>query len=194
MTSIKEITLQWAELRPAGGFDLLMVDPPWRFQAWSAAGEGKNPSQHYECQPGEWIERLPLQALAAPNALVWLWAIAPMLPAALRALDAWGFDFKTMGYWTKTTKHGKIAFGTGYILRGAGEPFLIGTRGSPKTSRNVRSALLAQVREHSRKPDEAFAAAERLMPHARRIEIFSREHRPGWTTWGDEAGKFGGVA
>ena len=48
----------------------------------------------------------------------------------------------------------------------------------------------AKVREHSRKPDEAFEAAENLMPDARRIELFSRQLRPGWTVWGDEVGKF----
>jgi len=45
-------------------------------------------------------------------------------------------------------------------------------------------------REHSRKPDEAFAAAEALMPSVRRVELFSRQHRPGWDAWGNEAGKF----
>lgn len=30
-----------------------------------------------------------------------------------------------------------------------------------------------------------------LMPEAQRLELFSREHRQGWTSWGDECGKFG---
>jgi N6-adenosine-specific RNA methylase IME4 len=29
------------------------------------------------------------------------------------------------------------------------------------------------------------------MPNARRLELFSRTDRKGWTAWGDEAGKFG---
>jgi len=32
-----------------------------------------------------------------------------------------------------------------------------------------------------------------LMPHARRLELFSRQERPGWTVWGNEVGKFEGV-
>lgn len=137
---------------------------------------------------------MPVEALAAPDCLLWLWATNPLLPQCLRVLDAWGFTFKTAGHWAKQTVHGKQAFGTGYILRCAGEPFLIGTRGKPKTERSVRSVIMGQVREHSRKPDEAFAAAEALMPKARRCELFSRQPRPGWTTWGDEADKFEGAA
>lgn len=105
-------------------------------------------------------------------------------------LTAWGFAYKTGGHWAKMTKHGKQAFGTGYILRCAGEPFLIGTRGQPKTSRSVRSVIFGPIREHSRKPDEAFTEAEKLMPDARRIEVFSRQRRPGWSNWGNEADKF----
>ena len=44
------------------------------------------------------------------------------------------------------------------------------------------------VRRHSEKPDEAFAAAEGLMPDAQRIELFSRTTRPGWSAWGNQIG------
>jgi N6-adenosine-specific RNA methylase IME4 len=176
----------WADLRPFGGFDLIMVDPPWSFANWSARGEAKNPSAQYECQPLDWIKALPMDALAAENCLLWLWATNPMLPQALEVMAAWGFSFTTSGTWVKRTKHGKIAFGTGYVLRCASEPFLIGRRGDPKCARTVRSVIEGPVRAHSQKPDEAFAAAEKLMPEARRIEVFSRTTRPGWVAWGDQ--------
>ncbi len=105
--------------------------------------------------------------------------------------------------------HGKDAFGTGYLVRSANEPFLIGTRGKPETSRSVRSVVssgivddidaLANIgftieavtREHSRKPDEAFLAAEKLMPCANRLELFSRQERENWSVWGNQTEKFG---
>lgn len=179
---------------PVGGFDLIMADPPWAYENWSAAGEHKNASAKYACQPLDWIKALPVLDLAAENALLWLWGTNPLLPEAIATLGSWGFTFKTAGTWVKTTSGGKLAFGTGYILRSANEPFLIGTRGSPKTARNVRSAIMGLAREHSRKPEEAYQAAEQLMPQARRLELFSRTDRPGWSVWGDEAGKFGGAA
>jgi N6-adenosine-specific RNA methylase IME4 len=188
-----------------------MADPAWRFDLRSGAGEAKAPQAHYECMSLEAISDLPVEAVAAPDCLLWLWAINPMLPAALSVMEAWGFEFKTAGTWVKRTVHGKDAFGTGYVLRSSNEPFLIGTRGRPKTTRATRSTVStndeafarctadwpigsvtieAQVREHSRKPEEAFAAAEALMPDARRLELFSRASRPGWAAWGNEAGKF----
>lgn len=188
------IAVEWSAMRPYGGFDLIMADPPWQFTLFSDKGEKKSAQAKYRCQGLRWIEALPLDALAAENCVLVLWATNPMLPQAIEVMRTWGFTFKTAGHWVKTTTHGKIAFGTGYILRSAGEPFLIGTRGKPVTKRNVRSVISGLRREHSRKPEEAFQAFEALMPEAKRIEVFSRQAREGWAAWGNEAGKFEGAA
>lgn len=177
-------------LRPVGGFDLIMADPPWHYEMRSEKGEAKSPQAHYRTMTIDAIKALPVEALAARDCLLWLWAVGPMLPEALQVMTAWGFQFKTQGEWAKVTKNGKQPIGLGYILCNAGEPFLIATRGAPKTTRGVRNVIFGVAREHSRKPVEAFTAAEKLMPHAQRLELFSREVRQGWTSWGDEVGKF----
>lgn len=184
---------QFHALRPFGGFDMIMADPPWLYQLRSSKGEEKAPQAQYACMTLEEVAALPVSALAADNAVLWLWATNPLLQDAFKIVDAWGFQFKTAGHWVKTTKNGKLNFGTGYILRCAGEPFLIAARGAPKTTKSTRSVIMGRIREHSRKPEEAFAAAEQLMPDARRIEIFSRQKRPGWSNWGNEAEKFGSL-
>lgn len=171
-------------------YDFIMVDYAWGQSFYSEKGTKKAPQKHYRVMPLEVGVTLPVQDLAAPNTVLWLWAINPMLDKAFVLMSSWGFEFKTAGTWLKRTKHGKIHFGTGYILRGSNEPFLIGTRGSPKTANNVRGGFEGMVRRHSEKPEEAFDAAERLMPKANRLELFSRTNRPGWTSWGDEAGTF----
>jgi N6-adenosine-specific RNA methylase IME4 len=183
----------FGDLQPHS-FDLIMADPAWTYRMYSEAGEAKSPQAQYDTMSVAQIKAMPVLDLASENCLLWLWAVNPMLPQALDVLSGWGFEFKTAGTWLKTTKHGKINFGTGYILRGSNEPFLIGTRGSPRTAKNVRSGFTGLIREHSRKPEEAFTAAERLMPRARRLELFSRTDRPGWTVWGNETGKFGAAA
>ena len=180
----------FGDLQPLS-YDLIMADPPWHFANWSKAGEGKNAAAHYDCMPLDEIAQLPVGHLASPNAVLWLWATNPMLREGMALMERWGFTFKTAGHWAKwNAATGKLAFGTGYLLRSAGEPFLIGTIGKPKVARNVRSVILGERREHSRKPDEAYIAAEALWPDARRVELFSRESRPGWDCWGNEAGKF----
>jgi N6-adenosine-specific RNA methylase IME4 len=46
--------------------------------------------------------------------------------------------------------------------------------------------VTARRRGHSRKPDEAYVALERLYGDVRRLELFSRRARAGWTRWGNE--------
>ncbi len=171
-------------------YGMIVADPPWTFKNWSKAGERKNAISQYNCWTLDKIKALQVDKLAAPDCVLWLWATNPMLPQAIDVLAAWGFDFKTAGHWSKKTCRGKQAFGTGYILRSAGEPFLIGTIGKPKTSRSVRSVIEGQAREHSRKPEEAFQAAEKLCGDVPRLELFSRQERPGWDVFGDQTAKF----
>ncbi|GAA6196672.1 MT-A70 family methyltransferase [Pseudophaeobacter sp.] len=179
---------------PLFRYGLIMADPPWAYKNWSEGGEHKNASAQYDCMGLDAVKALRVGDLAAPDCILWLWATNPLLDQAFDVMRAWGFQFKTAGHWSKKTKHGKQAFGTGYILRCSGEPFLIGTIGNPKTARNVRSVVEGPLREHSRKPDEAFTAAERLAGDVERLELFSRQERPGWDVFGNELEKFAGRA
>ena len=181
----------WGDLRP-GAYGLIMADPPWRFELYSAKGESKAAQAHYATMSLDVIAALTVAELSAPDSVLWLWATAPMLHRQMAIAEAWGFEIATTGAWVKTTRRGKIAFGTGYVLRNAHEPFVIATRGQPRCARTVRSVVMGEAREHSRKPDAAFAAAEHLLPGVARVELFSRETRPGWDSWGNEAGKFDG--
>ena len=172
-----------------------MADPPWSFATYSDTGITiKGASGQYRIMDIDDIKALPVWTLAAPDCILWMWSTAPHLRQALDVMDAWRFEYSTCGSWAKRTKNGKLRWGTGYRLRSTSEPFLIGTRGKPKNKRNVASHIDGLAREHSRKPEAAFAAAEKLMPSARRLELFSRQSRHGWSTWGDEAEKFDGIA
>lgn len=173
------------------GYGMIVADPPWRFETYSDRGHAKAPQGKYECMSLDAIKALPVMELAAGDAVLWLWATHPMLPAAIDVMKAWGFRFVTSGVWLKRTRHGKIAFGTGYRLRCGSEPFLIGVTGNPETPRNIRTAFEGPVREHSRKPDEAYAIAEHMTPPgAFRLDLFARQRRPGWESWGDQTDKF----
>jgi N6-adenosine-specific RNA methylase IME4 len=189
----------------AGAFDLIMADPPWKVQMRSAKGEAKSYAKHYGAMDFADIRALPVGDLAARDCVLFLWGVWPLLldggdrhhvgADASRSpigavMKAWGFYYATGGVWHKKTKHGKSAFGTGYRARSSCEPFLIGIRGRPLNSRSERNLIDGLAREHSRKPEEAYAWCERYLPGARRIELFSRTPRRGWTTWGHEAGKF----
>lgn len=174
----------------AQSYQLIMADPPWAFKLYSERGEEKAPQAHYRCMETGAIAALPVGSLADRDAVLFLWATAPMLPEALGVMKAWGFRFVSMGFWHKRTSSGKSAFGTGYRLRSAGEPWLIGVAGNPVTSRSHRNVIEAQTRRHSQKPESAYGWCETYMPGAKRCELFSRASRMGWDCWGDETGKF----
>ena len=70
------------------------------------------------------------------------------------------------------------------------EDCLLFRTGMPqRMARDVHQVIVSPVREHSRKPDEAFTRIERFCPGPR-VALFAREEREGWDTWGDQVGMF----
>lgn len=172
-------------------YRVILADPPWYFKNWSAKGEVKNPVSHYSCMTLAEIQELPVGQLAAPDCLLVLWATAPMLPQAIATVKAWDFTYKTAGAWAKRSKTGGAwAFGTGYILRSAAEFWLVGTLGHPKPgSRSVRNLIEAPIGDHSQKPYQMHDMIEQLVPHGPYCELFARERRRDWDSWGLEVDK-----
>ena len=187
---------------PPLAYDVILADPAWDFTTYSDAGHGKSQHAHYGVMSFEDIAALPVAQLGRGDCLLMMWCCWPSLDKAMEVLKAWGFRYVTGGAWHKRSKHGKSAFGTGYVMRSATEPYLIGTLGSPQTVRNIRNVIETQDldvidairREHSRKPEEQYVICERIMPRAlRHIELFARQSRPGWDCWGNQVGKFDAV-
>lgn len=186
-----QITRTWAELRPYGGFRFMMIDPPWYFSGNSEAKPARNARAHYQTRPLAWVKRLPVRDVLAADALVWLWATNPCLEQAFEAARSWGLRYVTAGTWGKVTTKGAPHMGGGHVLRGCNEPFLILAKGKPKVrDRGVRGMILSRRREHSRKPEEAYAAAERICPDGPRFDVFARQVRPGWTAFGNQTDHF----
>ena len=99
---------------------------------------------------------LPVETLAAKDCLMFLWATFPMLPEALRLIQAWGFTFKTVAFvWLKRNKKSPTWFyGLGHWTRGNAEICLLAKRGHPKRySRSVHQFIISPIEEHSKKPD-----------------------------------------
>jgi N6-adenosine-specific RNA methylase IME4 len=177
---------------PPGGFGVILADPPWRFRTWGEHNQKKSASRHYVLMEQPDIDALPVASLAAKNCALFMWVIDAMIPHALTTGAAWGFNYKTVAFvWAKTSLDGeKFPIGTGYWTRANPELCLLFTRGKPqRVDRGVRKLLMAPRREHSRKPDEQYDRIERLVagPY---LELFARQSRPGWTSWGNQAEKF----
>ena len=177
-------------------YGVIYADPPWHFRNWSARGTGRNAISHYECMDFAALTKLPVSELAADDCALFLWATDPLLPQALELIKAWGFEYKTVGfYWVKLNAAAKgdadYFTGLGYWTRANPEQCLLATRGSPpRQAKDVRRLVVDRRREHSRKPDVVRDRIERLVdgPY---IELFARETKRGWDCWGDQADLFG---
>jgi N6-adenosine-specific RNA methylase IME4 len=189
----------------AGAYRVVYADPPWRFATYSDKGKGRSAEAHYDSMSLDEIKALPVAEWAARDAVLLLWATDPLLPRALEVVAAWGFTYKTVGfYWVKLNKsaaarlsrewpllaEGDFFTGLGFWTRANPEPCLLATRGHPKRSAgDVKKLLIAPRREHSRKPDETYGLIERLLPGPY-LELFARQSRPGWDGFGNQEGLF----
>lgn len=170
--------------------DVIVADPPWLVEMRSEKGEAKAPQAHYDCLPIDAIKRFPVGHLAGSDCWLFLWTSAPLLDRAFEVMNAWGFTYCSRCAWAKVTQNGKPRLGPGYVVRTLHEDILIGKIGEPRRQKPLPSLFSGVAREHSRKPEEFYALVERFAPLARRVDLFARQSRPGWNTWGNEATKF----
>lgn len=210
---------EFMALAPAGGFKVILADPPWEFETRSQKGQGKSPSRHYDTLTVEHVMEMPVGMLAAPNCALFLWVTWPIMPDWTRVIQAWGFSYAGLAWeWRKfNPETGRYAFGPGYGTRKNLEPCLLARRGNPRLRRKLPADLFglgapvegargvrdwmewwpeaeirAPRREHSRKPDEQYERVETLF-NGPYVELFARSRRPGWAAWGNQLNRFGGT-
>lgn len=176
---------------PAGPFDIILADPPWRFASNSEAKPGRNARRHYDCMTVDQISAIPVEQIAAKNALLLMWVTVPFAHIADQVIRAWGFRSKSQLVWVKER------IGTGYWARNQHEPLIIATRGRfpcPHPALFPTSIIPGAQREHSRKPEWPQETIDARLPEARKVEMFARRPRDGWTVWGNQSDKFEAVA
>lgn len=173
-------------------FSTILADPPWQFQNRSGkvAPEHKRLSRYDTLTIPE-IQALPVSAIAAPTAHLYLWVPNALLIDGLSVLEAWGFAYKSNLVWHKVRKDGgSDGRGVGFYFRNVTELLLFGVRGKNARTlapgRRQVNLFSTRKREHSRKPDEQYAIIESCSPGPY-LELFARGTRPGWSVWGRQA-------
>lgn len=186
---------------PRNHFSAVLCDPPWKFKSWTPKGGGHGlpeyPTMHWTD-----LASLPVKTLCTDDAVMFMWITWPHLKDALRLLEAWGFEYKTCAFsWIKANASqidmfrddSDVQVGMGYWTRANSEVCLLAVRGKPKRlNADVRQGIVEPRREHSRKPDCVYGRIERLVagPY---LELFARNEREGWTSWGNQTDKFKAV-
>ena len=165
---------------PTGKYSVIYADPPWEYEhPISTSREIEN---QYPTMPIEEIKSVNIPA--DDNSIIFLWVTSPMLEKGLEVMNAWGFTYRTNMVWVKD----KI--GMGWYVRQQHELLLIGVRGDgigmPLPENKPSSVVTAPRGEHSSKPFEMYNLIEKMYPNHTRIELFARNRRDGWDSWGND--------
>lgn len=186
-------------------FGAIYADPPWAFRTFSGADAVPTLADDpYPTMTLADLKALPVQDVAAVDCLLVMWIVSSHLVEAIDLATTWGFTYRSLGpVWAKERAPDQAEMfgndpicdlGMGYWFRQQVEIALVFGRGSPaRKSCGVRQYIGEPRREHSRKPEVARERIEQLVggPY---LELFARTERPGWTSWGNEVGKFGVAA
>lgn len=176
--------------KPEKKYKIIYADPAWKFKYYGKSDDRYRRAEgHYIVTSLDDMKKINVKDLADKDCVLFMWAIYPMLPHALELMKAWGFEFKTVAFtWVKKNKTNKdFFFGMGYWTRANAEICLLGVRGKPKrVSAKVPQLIIAERREHSRKPDEVRDRIVELIGDLPRVELFAREKKEGWDVWGNE--------
>ena len=141
-------------------YKIIYADPPWRYARSKVQGAAE---KHYPTMSIEELCALPVKEIA--------------------------FTYKSVAFvWLKQNRKSPTWFyGLGFWTRGNAEICLLATKGHPKRQSNkVHQFIISPVEQHSKKPDITREKILALMGDLPRIELFARQHTPGWDVWGNE--------
>lgn len=167
-------------------YNIIYADPPWRYKDKTISG---NCESQYSTMSINEICDLPINNLMEKDCILFMWVTYPMLKEGIKAIESWGFTYKTIGFqWIKQNKSGNgYFFGLGRWTRGNTECCLIGVKGKPKrVSKSVSQLVFSPLRKHSQKPDEVRDKIIELVGDLPKIELFARQTAEGWDCWGNE--------
>lgn len=180
-------------------YNVIYTDPAWNIQynkggktSGSFAGTTNLP---YKTMTDKEIMNLPVSDIAADDALLFMWITEGKLMQGAKIMEAWGFNYKRIGFvWVKTvrgknTKQPYRAVPSPYT-RSCSELCLLGTRGKVRhliKSRKVMQVVeyASETRLHSAKPpivrDRIVELTGEVVP---KVELFAREKVKGWDSHG----------
>ena len=176
-------------------FTTVLADPPWQFQnrTGKMAPEHKR-LQRYPTMSLQEIKDLPVEAIVADTAHLYLWVPNALLAEGMQVMEHWGFTYKTNLIWYKVRKDGgPDRRGVGFYFRNVTEIILFGVRGKNartlQPGRSQENIISSRKREHSRKPDEQYDLIE-ACSSGPRIELFARGPKNGWFVWGNQSEEY----
>jgi len=172
---------------PKGISQVIYADPPWNY---SNTGFDQSAKQQYQtipivqlCQPEIWL-KMPIKKIIKPRSVLFLWVTYPFAKEGFEICEAWGFKYKAQMVWVKNT-----TTGMGWFVTPKHELLYIAVKGQGlHPAIKPESVFYYETSGHSRKPRQVYEMIESMYtgPY---VELFAREKREGWESWGNELTK-----
>jgi N6-adenosine-specific RNA methylase IME4 len=168
------------------GYRVVYADPPWQYSNSGVIGDDNygRAERHYPTMSIDELCAMPIVDAVAQDAVLFMWVTSPLLAECWPVISAWGFKYKSSFVWDK------VRHNFGHYNSVRHELLLICTRGSctPDASEKINSVQrIERSTRHSEKPEEFYDIIEKLYVSGLRLELFARQPRVGWDSWGNEA-------
>jgi len=164
---------------PEGIFQLFYADPPWKYETEYGV---TLPENHYPTMDIEEICAMPIKEMADTNAVLFMWTTSGFLEMSFEVVHAWGFEYKASFIWDK------VLHNIGFYNSVRHEILLVCIKGSyPIQNLKLYDSVYSEEKtEHSKKPEFFYDMIEDLYPNSKKIELFARNKRDGWTSFGNQ--------
>eukprot|EP00039_Didymoeca_costata_P024390 m.10171 g.10171 ORF g.10171 m.10171 type:complete len:366 (+) comp4213_c0_seq1:249-1346(+) len=173
-------------------YDFIVVDPPWENKS---ARRGSK----YSWVPAEDLYKLELPRICSKGSIVAFWVTNNERHKRFLLEDLfvnWGIKPLGEWYWIKICTSGEPLYPWASKHKKPYEPIIFGRFGSDPESGKYKSfpsrkaIVSVPSKEHSVKPCLEGIMKQFLPPSYHPLEIFARELRPNWTSFGNEVLKF----
>lgn len=183
---------QSLEELPRGHYNLIYADPPWRQSKGGKKAVRKNSSGTALDYPTCSLDEIKAHLKAATDisagggTILFLWTIDKYLFEAQQIAESLGYKLHARMIWDKVTgipAAFTVRFGHEYLL------YMYKDKLTPvaKEERGkIHTVFREQVTKHSKKPQIAYEIIERLYPGLNKLEMYARNTRDGWDSWGNE--------
>jgi site-specific DNA-methyltransferase (adenine-specific) len=169
---------------PDNKYQVIYADPAWKYNDTCENGaiQSRGVDNIYKKTMSiDELCELKVKDLSQDNAVLFIWVTSPFLEDVFTVINAWGFKYKASFVWDK------IKHNMGHYNSVRHEILLVCTKGSctPDNLKLYDSVQSIERKEHSEKPHEFYEIIETLY-NGKKIELFARNTRSGWDSWGNE--------
>ena len=196
-------------------YKTVVIDPPWKKSTGGVGHATLQASTHYPVQTvgevigtiSDWFSRYPV----APESHLYMWTINSFtagkdqgILAAMNVCEHLGFKPITLIPWVKSNIGSPTPYGMRYTelcifavryRKGHGRRTRYSGNSDIESVPNGKGLcgskdfILADRRQHSRKPEEFYKFVE-SRSRGPYLDLYSRTARPGWKGVGNESGKW----